>query len=97
MKSYASIEEIEGKFAICELEMIPCEESKILDFSEKDTCMTDIPIYMIVPIVPDFKEGDIIVVNHERGEVSSVCYKDDFEKHRRIKIIAEALKKISNN
>ena len=96
MKSYASIEEIEGEFARCELEMISLENSKVSDFFDKETCMTDIPVYMIVPVVPTFRQGDVIVVNHELGKVSSVCYKDDFEKERRTKLIAEALNQINN-
>ena len=93
MKSYAAIEEISKKFAACELELIPVEESQTTAFAEKETEMVDIPMEMITSVIPDIAEGDIIVVIHDCGNVESVCYKDDSEKQRRIELIKVLLGK----
>ena len=92
MKSYASVEEIEKKFAVCELELIPLEESKTIDYLDKETVMVDIPTEMIIAVISCVAEGDIIVVNHEDGKVQSVCCRDDAEKQRRIDLIKQILK-----
>lgn len=93
MKSYASVEEIDERFAACELEMIPVEESKTCDFAQKPTEMIDIPIGMVTSVVPDIKEGDIITVIHGCGVVSNVCGRDDAEKQRRVELIKSLLGK----
>lgn len=93
MKSYVSVEEIDKKFASCELEMIPVEESRTIDYVEKPTEMVNIPVEMITAAVPGVREGDILVVMHERGCVVSVCYKDDAEQQRRIELIKELFQK----
>lgn len=93
MKSFAAIEEINNKFVVCELELLAIEESKASDFSSKETCMAHIPIIMMAKIISQLLEGDIIVVEHENGEVSAVYYKDDLEKQRRIAIIKQILNK----
>lgn len=93
MKSYASVEEIDKRFASCELEMIPVEESRTIDYDQKPTNMVDIPVEMITAVLPDVREGDIIVVIHERGTVGSVCYKDDAEQQRRIELIKSLFQK----
>ena len=94
MRSYASVEEIDKKFASCELEMLPVEESRNIDYDSKPTTMVNIPIEMITAVVPDVKEGEIlVVVQYERGIVASVCYRDDAEQQRRIELIKELFQK----
>ena len=46
MKSYMTIDRIEGKFAICELEFISTEHSAEVDYWERDTEMIDIELRM---------------------------------------------------
>jgi hypothetical protein len=91
MKSYASVEEIDDRFAACELEMIPVEESKTGNYAQKPTEMIDIPIEMVTSVEPDIKEGDIIEVIHGCGIVSCVCGRDDAEKQRRVALIESLL------
>lgn len=47
MKSYATIDRIEGNFAVCEVELIPIEESKPEDFATKDCEMMDVSLRKI--------------------------------------------------
>ena len=94
MKSYLAVEEIDKKFASCELEMLPVEESRTIDYDSKPTTMVNIPVEMIVAIVPDIKEGEILVVEQcERGTVVNVCYRDDAEQQRRIELIKALFQK----
>lgn len=93
MKSYVSVEEIDQKYAACELEMIPVEESRTIDFDTKPTKMVLISVEMITAAVPDPKEGDMLVVMHERGTVGSVCYRDDAEQQRRVELIKSLFQK----
>lgn len=93
MKSYVSVEKIDKKYASCELEMIPVEESSPMDYDEKPTLMVNIPVQMITAVVPDVREGDILVVMHERGTVGSVCYRDDAELQKRIELIKSLFQK----
>lgn len=93
MKSYVAVEEIDKKYASCELEMIPVDESRPMDYNEKPTLMVHIPVNMITAVVPDVREGDILVVMHERGTVGSVCYRDDAEQQRRVELIKSLFQK----
>lgn len=61
MKSYIIIDRIEGKFAVCELEFISVEQSREVDYWERDTEMIDVPTSML----EDPNEGDVFVVEHE--------------------------------
>lgn len=36
MKSYASVDRVENEWAVCEVEMIPVEESNVCDFFSKE-------------------------------------------------------------
>ncbi len=87
MKSYASIDRIEGKFAVCEVELIPVEESKPEDFATKETEMFDIPLQKIPTFIREVQEGDILVVEHDFEDVYFVYYKDEEEKARRLEIL----------
>lgn len=84
MKSYASIDRVEGDLVVCEVELCTIEDSKPEDYAIKETVMIDIPITMFLEI---FREGDIFVVEHDCESVSAIIYKDDGEKQRRIDII----------
>lgn len=87
MKSYASIDRIEGKFAVCEVELIPVEESKPEDFATKETEMFDVPLQKIPTSIGEVQEGDILVVEHDFEDVYFVYYKDEEEKARRLEIL----------
>lgn len=92
MRSYAAIDRIEGKFAVCEVELIPIEESYSLSVSEKETEMIDVQLDMITQKCEDVKEGDIIIVEHDNTSITAVYERDDNEKERRIKLLEEILK-----
>lgn len=87
MKSYASIDRIEGKFAVCEVELIPVEESKPEDFATKETEMFDVSLQKISTFIGEVQEGDILVVEHDLEDVYFVYYKDEEEKARRLEIL----------
>lgn len=91
MRSYASIDRIEGKFAICEVEMIEVDNSKAEDFSEKETEMMDVLLEVIYSSVGNVEEGDILIVEHNENDVTEVYCKDEEEKKRRVAILQELL------
>lgn len=91
MKSYASIDRIEGNFAVCEVEMLELENSKNVSNFDKETKMMDIPMEKFPNDMGEVKEGDILVVEHNDEEVTEVYDKDEKEKQRRIKAIQEML------
>ena len=86
MKSYASIDSIEGKFAVCEVELLPVDESKPEDFTVKDTVMIDVLLQEIPASLGQVKDGDILVVEHDEESVISIYCKDDEEKARRLEL-----------
>lgn len=87
MKSYASIDRIEGDIAVCEVEMISYRNSKPEDFFDKETTMIDIPMDEITKVVGDVKEGDILIIRHQNETFVEVLRKDDEEKQRRINLL----------
>ena len=91
MKSYASIDRIEGKFAVCEVEMIEIENSKPEDYCEKETKMMNILLEKITTSIGNIDEGDILVVEHNEEEVTEVYCKDEEEKQRRIAVLKKLL------
>lgn len=91
MKSYASIDRIEGKFAVCEVEMIEIENSKTEDYCEKETKMMNILLEKITAKVGSVKEGDILVVEHNEEVVNEIYCKDEEEKQRRIAVIGDGV------
>ena len=104
MKSYAAVDRIEGDFVVCELEMIGIEESKPEDCRTKETVMVDIPVDAFsffvdnelgekTEIIEKILEGSIFVVEHENGEIRSVCGEDEAEKNRRIEYLQKLLNK----
>ena len=86
MKSYASVDRLEGDFLVCEVELIEVEESNPTDFN-KPTEMIDIPIEQANAKIGMVREGDIIVVEHEEGSVTEILCKDEAEKQRRIEVL----------
>lgn len=93
MKSYASVDRIEGKYTVLELELLDVEESKKESFRDKKTKMVDFLTDAIVTSVGNFDEGDIIVVEHENGDISSIYRKDNEEKQRRIEVLKSIMNK----
>ena len=91
MKSYASIDRIEGDFAVCEVEMIPIEESKTADFASKETEMMDVQVINIRNVVGDFSEGDVLVVEHDENEITEIWSKDEEEKQRRVELLEKMI------
>lgn len=86
MTSYASIDRIEGKRVICEVELVPFEESKPEDFITKACEMLDVPLQEIPEDIGEVKEGDILLVKHDGKKIITIYYKDEEEKERRFKI-----------
>ena len=86
MKSYATIDRLEGAFAVCEVELLTVEESKMGDFADYDTMWIDIPLQDIPESLGEVKEKDILVVEHDGQNVIEVYCKDEDEKARRIEI-----------
>ena len=86
MKSYASVDRLEGDFLVCEVELIEVEESNPTDF-DKPTEMIDILLEYANAKLGMVLEGDIIVVEHEAGIVTEILSKDEAEKQRRIEVL----------
>lgn len=93
MKSYASVDRIEGNFAVCEVELLPFNLSNPSDFSSKETSMMDIPLSQIFETIGDIEEGDILVVEHDTEIVTAVYFKDIEEQHRRAEILRQIMNK----
>jgi hypothetical protein len=80
-----------------ELELCSALESSKIDFGDKETIMTLIPEdlfdeYFFLKDEPvEIEEGDIFVVEQEKGVVHRIIFKDNFEKARRIKILEELM------
>ena len=88
MKSYACIDRIEGSFAVCEVELVSVEESVNLNCLEKDTMMADIFLETILQTVEKVREADILVVEHDGCNVTTIYGKDEEERQRRVGRIA---------
>lgn len=88
MKSYACIDRIERKFAVCEVEMVSVEDSALMDVSEKETMMIDVLVTEIVGVVENIHESDILVVEHDGCNVTAIYGKDENERQRREDTIA---------
>ena len=87
MKSYASIDRIEDDFAVCEVELIPVGESNPEDFATKPCEMMEVSLRKIPFFFRKVKEGDILVVEHDGENVTSVYSKDKEEKARRLEVL----------
>lgn len=89
MKSYASVDRIEGNYCVCEVELIDVENSSSTDFFEKETEMMDVLLEYVLENVKEVKEGDILIVEHINDNVIYVFGKDEQEKNRRIEILKQ--------
>ena len=87
MKSYASIDRGEGKYTVLELELIDTQTSEMISFKDKETVMLDVLTDEIITSVGEISEGDILVIEHENGNLISIYNKDDEEKQRRIELL----------
>ena len=84
MISYAIVDRIEGKFAVCEVELIPIEKSKYENSRTKETVMCNVSKEEFMRGFEDVKEGDVLIVLHDGQNVSFVYRKDAEEKQRRV-------------
>ena len=95
MKSYASIDRIEGNYTVLEVELLDTETSKITSFRDKETIMVDVLTDTMKSVIGEYDEGDIIVLDHE-GEIINTFYeKDENEKQRRIEILNAMMKQMN--
>ena len=92
MKSYVSIDRIEGKYAVCEVELLTVKESKPEDFATKETAMMDVPLKKFPKLFGKVREGDIFIVEHDGKNVSFVYFKSEKEKHRRLEVLRNIMK-----
>ena len=92
MKSYASIDRIEGQYAICEVELLPVKESKPEDFATKETVMMDVPLKRFPKLLGKVKEGAIFIVEHDGKKVDFVYFRAEKEKRRRLEILRNIMK-----
>jgi len=87
MKSYAYIDRIEGKYAVCEVELLSVKESKPEDFSAKETVMIDVPLRKFPRILGKVEQGAIFIVEHDGENVTFIYFKDEKERKRRIEVL----------
>lgn len=83
MKSYMTIDRIEGKFAVCELEFISVEQSREVAYWDRDMEIIDVPI----DILEEPKEGDVFVVEHDKELLYQIYSKDNEEKQRKLETL----------
>lgn len=93
MISYASIDRIEGEYAVCEVELVSTIKSNTLSAKDKETNMVDIPVKVIINSVGECMEGDILVVEQKEGEIIYIYEKDKEEKQRRTELLKSIMKK----
>ena len=74
--SYASVERIEGKDVVLEMEMHTTTESVLLTPHEKVTIQVYVEKEILLSALGSFGEGDIIVVEHNGNHLEKVCRKD---------------------
>ena len=95
MRSYASVDRIEGKYTVLEVELLDTETSKITPFRDKETIMVDVLTETIKNVIEEFEEGDIIVLEHEDEIINTFYEKDDNEKQRRIDILKAIMEQVN--
>jgi len=91
MKSYATIDRIEGKFAVCEVELFSVEESNTDDFVDYETVWIDIPLQDIPASIGEVNEKEILVVEHDGQNVTEVYYKDEQERAKRLALLRDIM------
>ena len=91
MRCYASVDRIEGKYAVCEVEIYLLEESRRNGVEQTETVMSDIPLQEIPVDIGEVKEGDILIVEYDEKDVTAIYCKDEEEKVRRLKLLKELM------
>ncbi len=92
MKSYATIDHIEGDYAVCELELIEAQMSDSIDYFYHETTMIEIPMKLIAEKGIEISEWEILLVEHDGKTVTDIYEKSEEERIRRI----DAFNKIMN-
>ena len=82
MRSYAYVDSIEDKIVKCELELVSIENTSECDRNTR--VMVELSLEHISEQVDNVEESDILVVEHDSGNLISIYGKDDAEKQRRI-------------
>ena len=91
MKSYASVDRIEGKYLVCEVELISVEDRNREEYIPYDTTSMDIPLQEIPTSMGNVRDGDILIIEHDGENMISICCKDENEKARRLELLRESL------
>ena len=91
MKSYASVDRIEGKYLVCEVELISVEDRNREEYIPYDTTSMDIPLQEIPTSLGNVRDGDILIIEHDGENMISICCKDEIEKARRLELLRESL------
>ena len=88
MQSFASINGLDGLFAICDVELVGLEKGRTASFVTNSTKSMSFPVTKF-PVPP--AKGDIFIVNHDGEKITSVLCRDDFETQRRRGIIGKLI------
>ena len=80
--SYASLERVEGDYAVFEVEQLSIFESKVGDFS-KECYMINVPLEMFVKLGISILEGKVYSVLHNGSEVHAILRLEKGETKRR--------------
>ena len=93
MRCFASIDRIEGDFAVCEVDVFLLEDEELQNIGHEitDCPMADVYLQKIQDEVGDVNEGDILVVEYDGENVTKVYSKDEEEKARRLKLLKEVM------
>lgn len=87
MRCYASVDRIEGKYAVCEVEMHFLEESRQEGEARTETVVLDISLQKIPSDIGEVEEGDILVIECDEKGVTDIYCKDEKEKERRLELL----------
>ena len=89
MRCFASIDRIEGRHAVCEVNVFLLEDEELQTIGHEftDMPMVDVPLQEIPEEVGKVNEGDILVVEHDGENVTSIYGKDEEEKARRLEVL----------
>ena len=93
MRVFSSVDRIEGKYAVCEVNVFILEddELQLIEHEITDRPMVDVPLQEIPEEVGKVNEGDILVVEYDGEKITKVYSKDEEEKARRLKFLKEVM------
>jgi hypothetical protein len=91
MLSYATIDRIEGDYAVCEVEQVPCTDARVDDYICISCFFTDVPKTLFTFKGLPIKEGNVYAVLHNGETVEEVKNIDEAEKKRRINVLANLM------